>query len=36
MIEITVHNIRGTCPLYKKDDKITIKNSYIIMGKAGA
>jgi uncharacterized repeat protein (TIGR04076 family) len=31
MLEITVHDIKGTCPVYKIGDKITIRNPNIVL-----
>ena len=31
MLEVEVHDIKGTCPVYKKGDKITIKNPNIVL-----
>jgi uncharacterized repeat protein (TIGR04076 family) len=31
MLEITVHDIKGTCPVYKVGDKITIRNPNIVL-----
>ncbi len=36
MLEITVHEIRGRCPVYKNGDKITIKNPDIVLDKTDA
>ncbi len=36
MLEITVHEIRGRCPVFKKGDKITIKSPKIILEKTDA
>ena len=29
MLEITVHDIKGHCPVYKKGDRIVIQNPQI-------
>jgi len=31
MLEITVHDLKGTCPVYKVGDKITIRNPSIVL-----
>lgn len=36
MLEITVHEIRGTCPVYRVGDTITIKNPDIVLDKTDA
>jgi len=36
MLEITVHEIKGTCPVYNIGDKITIKNPNIILEETDA
>lgn len=36
MLEITVHDIKGQCPVYKKGDKIVIQNPQIILEKTDA
>jgi len=36
MLEITVHDIKGTCPVYKVGDKITIKNPTILLEETDA
>ncbi len=36
MLEIIVHEIRGRCLVYKKGDKITIKDPEIILEKTDA
>jgi len=35
MLEVEVHDIKGTCPVYKKGDKIKIKNPNIVLGCSG-
>jgi uncharacterized repeat protein (TIGR04076 family) len=36
MLEITVHEIKGHCPVYKIGDKIVIQNPQIILEKTDA
>ena len=36
MLEITVHDIKGTCPVYQVGDKITIKNPNILLEETDA
>jgi len=36
MLELSVHNIEGTCPVYKIGDKITIENPHVILEKTDA
>jgi len=36
MLEITVHEIKGNCPVYKVGDKITIRNPHIMLKKTDA
>jgi uncharacterized repeat protein (TIGR04076 family) len=36
MLEITVHDIKGFCPVYKKDDKIVIDGPKIVLDKTDA
>ena len=36
MLEITVHHIKGTCPVHKVGDKITIKNPNIVLEETNA
>jgi len=36
MLEITVHEIRGFCPVYKKGDKIIIDDPEIVLNKTDA
>ncbi len=36
MLEITVHDIKGFCPVYKKDDKIVIGGPKIVLDKTDA
>lgn len=36
MLEITVHDIKGHCPVYKIGDKIVIQNPQIILEKTDA
>jgi len=35
-LEFIVHHIKGHCPVYKKGDKITIKDPKIILNKTDA
>ena len=35
-LEFIVHQIKGYCPVYKKGDKITIKDPEIILNKTDA
>ena len=36
MLEITVHEINGNCPVYKGGDQVTIKNPNIILEETDA
>ena len=36
MLEITVEEIKGFCPVYKKGDKITVKDPEIVIEKTDA
>lgn len=36
MLEVTVHEIRGTCPVYRVGDKIIIENPEIDLEKTNA
>jgi uncharacterized repeat protein (TIGR04076 family) len=36
MLEITVHDIKGTCPVYTVGDKIAIKNPNVILEETDA
>ena len=36
ILEITIHKIKGNCPVYKKGDKILIKNPEILINKTDA
>ena len=36
MLEITVHEIRGKCPVYKMGDRITIDDPHIVLNKTDA
>jgi uncharacterized repeat protein (TIGR04076 family) len=36
MLEITVHDIKGHCPVYKVGDRIVIRNPQIILEKTDA
>ena len=36
MLEITVHEIKGICPVYKVGDKVIIKNPTILLEETDA
>lgn len=36
MLEITVHKIKGKCPVFKEGDRITIRNPNIVLEKTDA
>jgi uncharacterized repeat protein (TIGR04076 family) len=36
MLEVEVHDINGSCPVYKKGDRITIQNPNVLLEKTDA
>ena len=36
VLEIKVHEIKGFCHVYKKDDRIIVENPKVVLGKTDA